>query len=605
MGGRGTGKTTLLNFMKVTLKPHDEEDRHLTNLLRSNLGAGTITLEIQSEDKQVYNIVKTLEDPAVAYTVPLLDYIPLSSIIKDIECDFYDAGRIEEIGRNSKDRLLLIDKKIAAEVEYFKSHIFDIQSGLAANALEIKSYHRRMAQFDDVLNQYANVNEEFEIHKRQKPVEIGEEANSDFEEADRKEGLRRQELRFFNKSVDFLHKIKSDLVATANPFRDFLNSEILSEESYQNKAEMLISQEFLHETIEEVRKRLGATHSYIESRQKQLDTLFSAILNIHSEQQSNFVRLKQQFDQSREYINKYNLLSKRITESTMLARDRDDLTKKYEILLMERSVLLEKLNGYKNSIFRIRLETVKGLNSIFNKEVVITLSPCGIKDDFYALLRQAFKGSGIQYNALVNKIAERFTPDQFAKIVHERNVAALTVLKEIDTARAKTIISSLYETDYIYEIESLYCDDMPEFKLRIADDSGTLEENYRRTDELSMGQRCTTVLPIIFAVSSNPLIIDQPEDNLDNKYITQSIHETIRAQKVNRQLIFITHNPNIPVLSDADHNVFLEYENRKSKILHQGTIEEVKDDIIFLLEGGAAAFERRMQIYGYNDNQAK
>jgi ABC-type lipoprotein export system ATPase subunit len=163
--------------------------------------------------------------------------------------------------------------------------------------------------------------------------------------------------------------------------------------------------------------------------------------------------------------------------------------------------------------------------------------------------------------------------------------------------RSESLINSLYETEAIYEIERLYCDDLPEFKLRIHE-GGVLEENYRKSDELSMGQRCTTVLPIIFAVSENPLIIDQPEDNLDNKYISGKIHDIIRSQKEQRQLILITHNPNIPVLSESENNIFLKYD-RKSGIENTGRVDDVKDNIIELLEGGESAFKTRKLTYGY------
>ena len=133
--------------------------------------------------------------------------------------------------------------------------------------------------------------------------------------------------------------------------------------------------------------------------------------------------------------------------------------------------------------------------------------------------------------------------------------------------------------------------------LKITGEKG-IEGNYRKSDELSMGQRCTTVLPIIFAVSKNPLIIDQPEDNLDNKYISGSIHQIIKKQKLERQLIFITHNPNIPVLSDSERNIFLKYEERKSSVLTSGTINDVSDEIVSLLEGGREAFSTRKDIYG-------
>ena len=69
----------------------------------------------------------------------------------------------------------------------------------------------------------------------------------------------------------------------------------------------------------------------------------------------------------------------------------------------------------------------------------------------------------------------------------------------------------------IYEIENFYCEDLPEFFLKV-DSKGKKDMNareyYKKTDELSTGQRCTTVLPIVFAVSNNPLLIDQPEEQL-------------------------------------------------------------------------------------------
>ncbi|MFP3472196.1 hypothetical protein R0J90_19280, partial [Micrococcus sp. SIMBA_144] len=84
-------------------------------------------------------------------------------------------------------------------------------------------------------------------------------------------------------------------------------------------------------------------------------------------------------------------------------------------------------------------------------------------------------------------------------------------------------------------IQTLYCHDLPDFLLKV-NPSSAEQTDYRKSDKLSMGQRCTTVLPIIFGVSNNPLIIDQPEDNLDNKFITTKIHQIIREQKSKRQL---------------------------------------------------------------------
>ena len=69
--------------------------------------------------------------------------------------------------------------------------------------------------------------------------------------------------------------------------------------------------------------------------------------------------------------------------------------------------------------------------------------------------------------------------------------------------------------------------------------------------------------------------------------------------KDNRQLVFVTHNPNIPVISDSEKNTFLSYVEQHSCILSSGNIQEVKTQIVDLLEGGSDAFVIRKDIYGY------
>jgi nitrogen regulatory protein PII-like uncharacterized protein len=325
--------------------------------------------------------------------------------------------------------------------------------------------------------------------------------------------------------------------------------------------------------------------------------LLLRLSEIHDLQQAEFVKIKQKFEAHREYINKYHLLSKRLNEKETLKKDKQELGEKRDKLKNLRKSLVKKLNDCKQSIFKIRLQSITELNKNFEGAIVINLTFSGIIAPFEDKLRESLKGSGLRYNELIPRIAESFSTDEFASVIHGKDVEKLRAVSGIDIARAETLINTLHETEAIYEIERLYCDDLPEFKLRIHE-GDMLEENYRKSDELSMGQRCTTVLPIIFAVSENPLIIDQPEDNLDNKYISGKIHDIIRKQKEERQLILITHNPNIPVLSESEHNIFLKYD-RKSSVDLAGDVDEVKNRIIELLEGGEIAFKRRKETYGY------
>ena len=601
MGGRGTGKTTMLYFIKSAIEPNAEENDLVYRILKSNLGDGIIIIEMDGEDAVTYNITKTAGAIPQPYILPGQNFIPVEKIINDIGCDIYIAGRIEEIGRNPIDRLHLLDKKIKSEIIEPENSIRKLQIDLDANAQDIIAFNRRLNQIDEIVMQYQNIDQEFEAHKAQKPIGIKDEEKSEFETADIKEKIRKDEKRFFNKTIDALKEFNVDIEYKKNELIEFFLKAINDNEKYYNKEIVNEGIKITSQTIDKIKIAIEQLNQELNISKTKLDKLFLDLQEKHDIQQAEFIKLKQKFDLNKEYINKYHVLSKKADERKILFNDREELLKKQDKLKEQRTSLIGKLNKLKQLIFNIRLSAVKELNSSFDKDIVITLTFGGIIDDFQEKLKNALRGSGMRYNELIPRITSNFSTDQFAYIIHSEDAESLKNIAGIDEARSKALIEALQESVMIYEIESMYCPDLPEFKLRIAKDSTNKEDDYRKTDELSMGQRCTTVLPIIFAVSNNPLIIDQPEDNLDNKYITNTIHEIIRKQKEKRQLIFITHNPNIPVLSDAETNIFLFYENRKSKIDGIGNIDEVKDKIVNLLEGGEEAFKKRIEIYGFQN----
>jgi len=99
--------------------------------------------------------------------------------------------------------------------------------------------------------------------------------------------------------------------------------------------------------------------------------------------------------------------------------------------------------------------------------------------------------------------------------------------------------------------------------------------------------------------SDNPLLVDQPEDNLDNRFIFETVVDSLRKVKTRRQLIFVTHNPNIPVLGDAERVFVLDSDGTASRTVNEGTVDECKQDIVTLLEGGEDAFKARKNRYAY------
>ena len=94
------------------------------------------------------------------------------------------------------------------------------------------------------------------------------------------------------------------------------------------------------------------------------------------------------------------------------------------------------------------------------------------------------------------------------------------------------------------------------------------------------------------------MLVDQPEDNLDNRFVCETIVENIAKACQSRQLIFVTHNPNIPVLGEADRVFVLQSNDNGSTLAQAGSVEECKCRIVDLLEGGRDAFERRGKRYG-------
>jgi len=92
-------------------------------------------------------------------------------------------------------------------------------------------------------------------------------------------------------------------------------------------------------------------------------------------------------------------------------------------------------------------------------------------------------------------------------------------------------------------------------------------------------------------------LIDQPEDNLDNSYVYETVVKTVKKAKTNRQLIFVTHNPNIPVLGDAEQVIVMQSDGRSGSVAGTGSVDQCRDAIINLLEGGVKAFQLRSERY--------
>ena len=139
----------------------------------------------------------------------------------------------------------------------------------------------------------------------------------------------------------------------------------------------------------------------------------------------------------------------------------------------------------------------------------------------------------------------------------------------------------------------LYPEDQIEMKYKGRDG------NFKSLSVASAGQKTTAILTFILSFGDVPLILDQPEDDLDNRLVYDLIVDKIRQIKETRQVIIVTHNANIPVNGDAEYVVSLSSDTHNLKILAEGTVESdlVKNEICEVMEGGVEAFKTRAKRY--------
>lgn len=158
----------------------------------------------------------------------------------------------------------------------------------------------------------------------------------------------------------------------------------------------------------------------------------------------------------------------------------------------------------------------------------------------------------------------------------------------------------------LMEIEELDLAPTTRIELNVAGDGEAAQ--WQPLDILSTGQKATAVLLLLLHKSSAPLVIDQPEDDLDNRFISEGVVPRMREEKRRRQFVFSTHNANIPVLGDAELIVGLRPSGEgggrgHSEIPdeHVGSIDSqpVRELVETLLEGGREAFEMRRRKYGF------
>ena len=132
-------------------------------------------------------------------------------------------------------------------------------------------------------------------------------------------------------------------------------------------------------------------------------------------------------------------------------------------------------------------------------------------------------------------------------------------------------------------------------------------KDFQPIAQASAGQRAAAMLAFLLAHGEEPLVLDQPEDDLDNQLIYDLVVRQIRENKVRRQIIVVTHNPNIVVNGDAEMLHALEFGAGQCFVAQSGSLQEktMREKICQVMEGGREAFERRYRRLGSETGQVR
>ncbi|MEM7048410.1 MAG: AAA family ATPase [Acidobacteriota bacterium] len=595
IGGRGAGKTTVLEVLRWTLDHMpDQTDssahyRRVDKLITANLQGGQVELEVETRDDIRYRVRKDADGTSLVMNSagdPVGIEIGRGTIFS---ADFYSQNQVEEIANDPLFQLKLIDKFVEEKISEITRQIQRLESELRENAEKILKLRGDITGLREKLSALPEVSEKLKAHK----IEAGDEEGKVLRQASQGKALRDQETRALNRLDEILsdetERLSRGLTDLPASISELIHERILSG---PNGTRLQRIKDILTDSAKELILKVQEASRLLEGMREELQKESDNLSALHIKQEKAYQDLLDEREKEKDKLKERDQLLRREAE---LEEEQKRLEERQAVLQqteLARATLLHRLSDLKDDRFEERLTVAQSLSEQLSPAIRVQIEQYGNTDSYRSLLLEAMKGSGFKYTQVVDRVVQRIPPHEFASIVQRGDSQTLSDHLEIDTDRANRLILQIKDTTTVFEVETVDLHDRPTIELKDGPD-------YKDSTVLSTGQKCTTILPILLLESASPLLIDQPEDNLDNAFIYETIVKSIRGVSGRRQLIFVTHNPNVPVLGDAQRVVVLQSTGRRASVKAAGTVDEVKDEIETILEGGREAFQKRKERYGY------
>lgn len=583
IGGRGTGKSTLITaIQEASNNPVDS-----TKIQQSNVWPTKIELKYENEAGQEFfcklehGKLECLNEKGDIVEA----YIPIEAYSQGFTTFTNNANQEE------KDEKLLSFFDSFTNIDHLKKEDHSKITQLKTNFEHLERHVNEVSQKTEIEKELSQLLGKKEAYEKQNVGElmklhsglIGEEALRKELESSLLGLKKRYELMLSDKSeinellaidVDKVHVGKEHVDNVINIIKAF--SGIVDHHQKQLNLELTGKLDLLRTEILEWRKKEKGAKEKIEAIKKQLD------------------KEKIPYDET-----KFVKLSTDITKLQIRFKDIEKSEKRLQELQTERRNLFKDRKAINTEIHNKRLGFCTRINKDLSESVDGLFVNAKIGRGYLAKGLSAFIKQSMNWHRWSNsdKIASAISPLEFYSKMKLKQYQFLEQLgfekNEIDEI-ANTIKDLVLEN-----IISIDFSERPELTVtRHSKVNGTAE--VKDISQLSLGQQQSIMLSILIqSDSSLPLIIDQPEDNLDSEFIFNSVVNNLRKCKERRQIIVVTHNSNIGVLGDAELVIPLIASSDKSSITDLGSIDNRKtqEQCCEILEGGKRAFTTRKEIY--------
>jgi ABC-type lipoprotein export system ATPase subunit len=578
IGARGAGKTSVLELVRFALSipaMTTDAERAAHEQALAVLGDGTVTVYTTIRGEQLILSRTGLDDAPAA-----------SSSYKYIPPLLVSQNEIEAIGLDPTSRRNILDRLIdpvawsELETQEHRAEISSLERQLELLREERDEYREKISQGSELKDglKAAEVEQKALTKTKDKaePLEAEISTGADRLGQIRASGdaykIAEEALAQWQKDVGAA-KLERPLpsLPSAGIDAEVTNHVATAEEALKNAvAALKAAKKIVRDARTSVRSEQTALQDELKTKAEELEEI-----------QVGAGEVGRRVSALRQQIKAQQGLEER---ESQLAREIKKLSKQRDKALDEAEARSEKR-------YRLRHDRATQTTAQFNGRIEVRVDKSGEYGAYEAALVDALQGSNLQYRVLAATLAKSVSPRELVSAVESSDAGQLAASAGISVDRALRLIAHLKEQS-VAGLLLAPLDDSVDFALLDGKD-------YKVTGYLSMGQRCTVVLPLLLAEDRDSILLDQPEDHLDNAFIVDTLVEALRERTKSGQVIVATHNANVPVLGEATKVIVLASDGRQGFVQTQGALDDddAVEAITNLMEGGREAFARRAAFY--------